>query len=42
LYTCLLGTPEYTAELLQAVDKVNGSLGRVAEWWREREKAAKK
>ena len=35
----LLGPREYMAELLQAVDKVNHALPKVAAWWRQKEAA---
>ena len=36
-HTQLLGSDEFIAELLGAIDKVNHSLPRVAAWWRAKE-----
>ncbi len=36
-HTRLLGSRAYTAELLAAVDKINGNLKRIKTWWRKQE-----
>jgi L-glutamine:2-deoxy-scyllo-inosose/3-amino-2,3-dideoxy-scyllo-inosose aminotransferase len=40
-HTRLLGSREYIAQLLSAVEKVNGNLKQVAAWWQKQKRSAR-
>ena len=42
MHAHLMGSPDYTAELLRAVDKVNHALPKAAAWWRKQQAESKR